>query len=96
MMLPPRRFVAASTTNLVHDATYKPRDDSRIGRAKKSGFTDSYDQASTWTVGLIARPHLHVACRARGVAQCEGVAVGRLSNHRPSLEPIPNEVHVPG
>lgn len=40
-----RRLVAASTTNLVHDATYKPRDDSRIGRAKKSGFTDAYDQA---------------------------------------------------
>src|SRR5437764_2843437 len=40
-----KRLVAASTTNLVHDATYKPRDSSRIGRAKKSGFTDAYDQA---------------------------------------------------
>ncbi len=39
------RLVAANTSNLVHNATYKPVDDSRIGRAKKSGFTDAYDQA---------------------------------------------------
>lgn len=40
-----KRLVAGSTTNLVHNATYKPTDDSRIGKAKKSGFTDAYDQA---------------------------------------------------
>jgi hypothetical protein len=39
------RLVPASTTSLVHNATYKPVGDSRIGRAKKSGFTDAYDQA---------------------------------------------------
>ncbi len=39
------RLVAANTSNLAHNATYKPVDDSRIGRAKKSGFTDAYDQA---------------------------------------------------
>ncbi len=40
-----RRLVAISTTNLVHDATYKPVAGSRIDHAKKAKLTDAYDQA---------------------------------------------------
>jgi hypothetical protein len=40
-----RRLVAIPTTNLVHDATYKPVADSRIDKAKKAKLADAYDQA---------------------------------------------------
>lgn len=39
------RLIATKTTNLVHDATYKPRYDSRIGKAMKAKHVDTYEQA---------------------------------------------------
>jgi hypothetical protein len=40
-----RHLIAISTTNLVHDATYKPVADSRIDKAKKAKLADAFDQA---------------------------------------------------
>jgi hypothetical protein len=40
-----RRLVATTTTNLVHDATYKPVADSRIDTATKAKLQDAYELA---------------------------------------------------
>lgn len=40
-----RHLVAIPTTNLVHDATFKPAPDSRIDSAKKADLSDAYDLA---------------------------------------------------
>ena len=37
--------MAITTTNLIHDATYKPVPDSRIGKAKKGELEDAYELA---------------------------------------------------
>jgi hypothetical protein len=37
-----RRLVAIPTTNLVHDAAYKPAPDSRIDKAQKADLSDAY------------------------------------------------------
>jgi hypothetical protein len=39
------RLVAIATTNLVHDATFKPAPDSRIDKAQKADLSDPYDLA---------------------------------------------------
>lgn len=39
------RLIANSTTNLVHDATFNPPDDSRIGKAMKAKLGDAYELA---------------------------------------------------
>lgn len=51
-----RRLVAITTTNLVHDATYRPVADSRIDNAKKADLADAYDQANQRLVS--AEDHL--------------------------------------
>jgi hypothetical protein len=40
-----RHLIAIPTTNLVHDATFKPAPDSRIEKAKKADLSDAYDLA---------------------------------------------------
>lgn len=40
-----RRLIAIPTTNLVHDATYKPVADSRIDKATKAKLQDAYELA---------------------------------------------------
>jgi hypothetical protein len=39
------RLVAITTTNLIHDATYKPVPDSRIDKARKAKLEDAYELA---------------------------------------------------
>lgn len=39
------RLMAAPTTNLVHDGTFKPAPDSRIDKARKLDLSDAYDLA---------------------------------------------------
>ncbi len=51
-----KRLVAVTATNLVHDATYKSVDRSRIDSAKKADLTDAYDQANQRLVS--AEDHL--------------------------------------
>jgi hypothetical protein len=40
-----RHLIAIPTTNLVHDATFKPAPDSRIDKTKKADLNDAYDLA---------------------------------------------------